>query len=88
MSLFPIKSEGPFNKVCRPILSLIIITILATICNTVNGCNIQDENFDSYANGNSMPGQGGWQDLKNNPAATAFVTLDQFLTMSTYSASI
>lgn len=32
------------------------------------------ENFDAYANGSSLHGQGGWTGWDNNPAATAFVT--------------
>ena len=44
-----------------------------------SGCTIQNENFDSYANGSSMHGQGDWEGWDNNPAATAFVRQDQAL---------
>lgn len=32
------------------------------------------DNFDSYANGSSMHGQGGWKGWDNDPAWTAYVT--------------
>ncbi len=35
---------------------------------------IWSENFDSYAVGSSMQGQGGWKGWGNNPAATAYVS--------------
>lgn len=33
-----------------------------------------EENFDSYANGSSMHGQGGWKAWDNDPQLTAYVT--------------
>ena len=38
-----------------------------------------EDNFDSYALGSSMHGQGGWAGWENDPAWTAYVTDDQAL---------
>jgi hypothetical protein len=35
------------------------------------------DNFDSYATGSSLHGQGGWEAWDNNPATTVYVTDDQ-----------
>jgi len=36
-----------------------------------------EENFDSYDDGSSMHGQGGWEGWQNDPTWTAYVTSDQ-----------
>ncbi len=36
-----------------------------------------EDNFDSYALGSSMHGEGGWMGWENDPAWTAYVTDDQ-----------
>ena len=41
---------------------------------------VWEENFDSYADGSSMHGQGGWKGWDNDPAWTAYVT--SFLSQS------
>jgi hypothetical protein len=38
-----------------------------------------EDNFDSYALGSSMHGQGGWKGWNNDPLWTAYVTADQAL---------
>ncbi len=80
MAHFSIKTEGLFSRVCKSILSsILLLSFLAMTCDTANGCNFQDETFDGYPNGSSMHGQGGWEGWEGNPAATALVTQSQSL---------
>jgi hypothetical protein len=48
-------------------------TVLA-VCVPVFAHAEWSENFDSYANGSGVIGQGGWEGWDNNPAADAYVT--------------
>ncbi len=43
----------------------------------IHGPTLFFEDFDSYADGSDMHGQGGWKGWGNNPAAGALVTSDQ-----------
>jgi RHS repeat-associated protein len=57
---------------------VLLIGIAIHPCQAASACASQDENFDSYPNGSSMHGPGGWTGWENNPVATAFVTQDQY----------
>ncbi len=58
--------------------NLNLIIIFTQICETASEGTFEDKTFDSYANGSSMYGQGGWIGWWNNPSVTAFVAQDQF----------
>ena len=45
--------------------------------NTASANRAWSDNFDSYATGSSLHGQGGWEAWDNNPATTVYVTDDQ-----------
>ncbi|MBW8040906.1 MAG: hypothetical protein FVQ85_13000 [Planctomycetes bacterium] len=60
------------------LLYIFLIGISTQICDAASGCNFQDETFDEYPIGSSLHGQGGWIGWENDPAATAFVTMEQF----------
>ena len=59
---------------------IIFILLLPVFCSpSFSACTSQNEDFESYANGSSLHGQGDWIGWENNPAATALVTNAQSL---------
>lgn len=53
---------------------LLLAAAALALCLPVAAGAQWSENFDAYANGQSMHGIGGWKGWDNNPAATAYVT--------------
>ncbi len=55
-------------------LNAIFLMLLAIVVIAPTAEAVWDENFDSYANGSGLIGQGGWEGWDDNPATDAYVT--------------
>ena len=46
--------------------SILLVGIAVGMRGAASACTFQDETFDSYTNGSSMHGQGGWEGWEND----------------------